>query len=60
RKSVKVGTISISGLEPAATCDGGIFDPNQVADGIEPSPNDKILPMRTESYAVSSGRRAGN
>ena len=60
RKSVKVGTISISGLEPAATCDGGIFDPNQVADGIEPSPNDKILPMRTESYAVSSGRRTSS
>ena len=58
RKSVKVGTISISGLEPAETCDGGIFDPNQVADGIEPSPNDKILPMRTESYAVSFGRRS--
>jgi len=58
RKSVKVGTISISGLEPAATCDAGVFDPNQVADGIEPSPNDKILPMRTESYAVSFARRS--
>lgn len=57
RKSVKMGTITISGLEPAATCDAGVFDPNVVADGIEPSPNDKILPMRTESYAVSFGRR---
>ncbi|CAN1724775.1 Catalase-related peroxidase [Hyphomicrobium sp. 1Nfss2.1] len=57
RKSVKVGTISFSGLEPAATCDEGIFDPNVVADGIEPSPNDKILPMRSLDYAVSFGRR---
>lgn len=57
RKSVKMGTITINGFEPAATCDAGVFDPNIVADGIEPSPNDKILPMRTESYAVSFGRR---
>lgn len=58
RKSVKVGTIAISGLEPAATCDAGIFDPNALADGIEPSPNDKILPMRSQDYAVSFGRRS--
>lgn len=58
RKSVKVGTISISGLEPDATCDAGIFDPNVLADGIEPSPNDKILPMRSLDYAVSFGRRS--
>ena len=58
RKSVKVGTISISGLEDAATCDAGIFDPNQLADGIAPSPNDKILPMRSQDYAVSFGRRS--
>jgi catalase len=57
RKSVKVGTISIAGLEPDASCDAGIFDPNVLADGIEPSPNDKILPMRSQDYAVSFGRR---
>jgi catalase len=57
RKSVKVGTISITGLENAEACDVGIFDPNQLADGIEPSPNDKILPMRSQDYAVSFGRR---
>jgi len=57
RKSVKVGTISISGLEPAESCDVGIFDPNALADGIEPSPTDKILPMRSQDYAVSFGRR---
>lgn len=58
RKSVKVGTISITGLEDAATCDVGIFDPNLLADGIEPSPNDKILPMRSLDYGVSFARRS--
>ncbi len=57
RKSVKMGTITISGLEPTESCDVGIFDPNQLADGVEPSPNDKILPMRSQDYAVSFGRR---
>jgi len=57
RKSVKIGTISIGGLEPSETCDAGIFDPNVLADGIEPSANDKILPMRSLDYAVSFGRR---
>jgi catalase len=57
RKSVKVGTISITGLENPEACDVGIFDPNVLADGIEPSPNDKILPMRSQDYAVSFGRR---
>jgi catalase len=57
RKSVNIGTISITGLEPAESCDAGIFDPNQLADGIEPSANDKILPMRSQDYAVSFGRR---
>ena len=57
RKSVKVGVISITGLEPVESCDVGIFDPNNLADGVEPSPNDKILPMRSQDYAVSFGRR---
>ena len=57
RKSVKVGTIAITGLEPTKSCDVGIFDPNNLADGVEPSQNDKILPMRSQDYAVSFGRR---
>jgi catalase len=57
RQQVKMGTIAISGLEPDATCDAGIFDPNVVADGIEGSKTDKILPMRSLDYAVSYGRR---
>jgi catalase len=54
---VKMGVISITGLEPAESCDVAIFDPNNLADGVEPSKNDKILPMRSLDYAVSFGRR---
>ena len=57
RERVKMGVISISGLEQSEACNDGIFDPNQLADGIEPSPNDKILPMRSSDYAVSFARR---
>lgn len=57
RKQVKMGVITISGEEPAASCDAGIFDPNNLADGIEAPPGDKILPMRSLDYAVSYGRR---
>jgi catalase len=60
RKTVKMGTIAVSGLEPDATCDAGIFDPNNLVDGVEPSPDDKILPMRSQDYAVSFGRRQSN
>ena len=51
RKSVKVGTIAIAGLEPTESGTSGIFDPNNLADGVEPSANDKILPMRSQDYA---------
>ena len=48
------------GQSRTATCDAGIFDPNNLADGVEPSKNDKILPMRSLDYAVSFGRRQTN
>jgi catalase len=57
RDSVKMGTLTISGIEDKATCDGGIFDPTNVVDGIEGPKNDTIFPMRSEAYAVSFGRR---
>jgi len=60
RKEVKMGTLSITAEEPDATCDAGIFDPNNLADGIEAPKNDKILPMRSLDYAVSFGRRTAN
>jgi catalase len=60
RKEVKMGTLAISAEEADATCDAGIFDPNNLADGIEAPKNDKILPMRSLDYAVSFGRRQTN
>ena len=58
RKTVKLGTISITALEDQATCDAGFFDPTSVVDGIEGPENDKIFPMRSQAYAVSFSRRA--
>ncbi|HVZ03426.1 catalase family peroxidase [Hyphomicrobium sp.] len=57
RKSVNLGTISITGLEDDKTCDAGIFDPTNVVDGIEGPENDKIFPMRSAAYGVSFARR---
>ena len=58
RKSVTLGTISITALEDQKTCDAGFFDPTNVTDGIEGPENDKIFPMRSQAYAVSFSRRA--
>jgi catalase len=60
RKEVKMGTLAIASEEADATCDAGIFDPNNLADGIEAPKNDKVLPMRSLDYAVSFGRRQTN
>lgn len=57
RKSVTLGTISITGFEDDKTCDAGIFDPTNVVDGIEGPANDKIFPMRSAAYGVSFARR---
>jgi catalase len=57
RTSVTLGTLSITGLEDAKTCDGGFFDPTNVVDGIEGPSNDQIYPMRSQAYAVSFSRR---
>jgi catalase len=58
RKSVDVGTISISALEDQATCDAGMFDPTNVTTGIEGPKNDGIYLIRSPAYAVSLSRRA--
>ncbi len=58
RKSVKVGTISITALEDNATCDAGMFDPTNVVDGIEGPKDDGIYQIRSPAYAVSLSRRA--
>jgi len=58
RKSVNLGTLSITGLEDEKTCDAGIFDPTNVVDGIEGPENDKIFAIRSPAYGVSFARRS--
>jgi catalase len=58
RKNVKMGTLSIAAVEPDATCDAGMFDPGNLADGVSGPEKDEIFPMRTQAYAVSLSRRA--
>jgi len=57
RKAVTVGTLAISALEADATCDTNMFDPTNVADGIEGPENDGIFQIRSPAYAVSFSRR---
>lgn len=57
RKAVNLGTLAITGVAPAAACDSIIFDPTNLADGIEGPKDDKIFAARSGAYAVSFGRR---
>lgn len=57
RKSVSMGTLTISALEADATCDTNMFDPTNVSDGIEGPENDGIFQIRSPAYAVSFSRR---
>ena len=57
RKAVKLGTIAVAAIEPSETCDAGIFDPGQLADGIE-APKDEIFTARRTAYGISFGLRA--
>jgi catalase len=58
RKSVKVGDLTIAALEDDATCDGGIFDPTNLTDGIEGPKGDGVFHIRSPVYAISFSRRA--
>lgn len=58
RKTVTLGTLSITAFEDNKTCDANFFDPTNVVDGIEGPANDTIFPMRSQAYAVSFSRRA--
>lgn len=57
RKSVSMGTLTISALEADANCDTNMFDPTNVSDGIEGPENDGIFQIRSPAYAVSFSRR---
>ncbi len=58
RKSVKLGTMSIAAIADNATCDAGIFDPTNLADGISGPKEDPLFEIRAPAYAVSLTRRA--
>lgn len=59
RKSVKLGTLAISALEAAETCDQNTFDPVvSLPDGLAGPKNDPMFEIRSPTYAVSLTRRA--
>ncbi|HEY8564697.1 MAG TPA: catalase family peroxidase [Beijerinckiaceae bacterium] len=59
RKTVKLGTIAISGIEPNQVCDEKNSDPVlNLPDGIAGPANDPMFEVRSPAYAVSRSRRA--
>lgn len=57
RETIEVGRLSITGVAAAEACNGRVFLPTVLPDGIEPSA-DPILGIRAEVYAVSLSRRS--
>ena len=58
RPQIKLGTLAITALEKNETCDGAIFDPLNLADGLAGPVNDSIFTARQPAYAVSIGKRS--
>lgn len=59
RKSVKLGTLAIVAIEPAATCDVATFDPVvDLPEGIAGPTDDPMFAIRSPAYAVSLSRRS--
>lgn len=59
RKTSKLGSISITAIEPNATCDAATFDP--VVDlpaGVAGPADDPMFAIRSPTYAISLSRRA--
>lgn len=56
RETVRLGTLSIIDLAPDGSCDGDIFNPARLADGIG-LPKDEIFAARAPAYAISLGKR---
>ncbi|MBR1206068.1 MULTISPECIES: catalase [unclassified Bradyrhizobium] len=52
REAVRLGTIVITGIEPNEACDGSMFDPAKLAEGIG-HPHDEIFAARAVAYAIS-------
>ncbi|WP_082476035.1 catalase family peroxidase [Methylobacterium sp. Leaf99] len=58
RKSVTLGTVAITAIEPDATCDAATFDPVvSLPDGVAGPATDPMFAARSPAYAVSLSRR---
>lgn len=57
RPRVKLGTLAITAIEKNETCDVGVFDPVNLAKGIEGPANDRLFTERQPAYAISGGQR---
>jgi catalase len=56
REQVRLGTIVITSLEANEACDGSIFNPVNLADGIG-HPPDEIFAARRTAYTISLAKR---
>jgi len=56
REELRLGTIVITSLEANEACDGTIFNPANLADGIG-HPPDEIFAARRAAYAISLAKR---
>jgi catalase len=57
RRTVTLGVIAITAMEPSATCDAATFDPVDLPDGIAGPANDPMFAIRSPAYAISLSRR---
>jgi len=57
RARIKLGTLSITAIEKNDTCDSAIFDPLNLAAGLEGPANDPLFAERQPAYAISIGQR---
>ena len=56
RDEVRLGTVVITGFEPDEACDGSIFNPANLAEGIG-HPPDEIFAARLAAYTISLAKR---
>ena len=56
RETVRLGTVVITGIEANDACDASMFDPANLAEGID-HPADKIFAARCAAYAIALVKR---
>ena len=58
RPTVELGRLMVRSVADAKVCDGVIFAPTLLADGIDGPENDPMFAIRTPAYAISITKRA--